>query len=127
MSYCRWSTDNYHCDLYCYESSEGYQTHVAGNRVRGIIPDNGWEAFFHDKTIDAEECSRRTEEQHNFLMSCVREQIPLPYAGESFLDNTLREFRARLVLLRHCGYNFPDGVLADVDAEIAEMLTSAKH
>lgn len=29
MSYCRWSTDDFTCDLYCYESSEGYVTHVA--------------------------------------------------------------------------------------------------
>jgi hypothetical protein len=35
MSYCRWSSDNYNCDLYCFEHVDGYyQTYVAGNRVR---------------------------------------------------------------------------------------------
>src|SRR5687767_6611694 len=33
MSYCRWSTDDFQCDLYCYEDvSGGFTTHVAGRR-----------------------------------------------------------------------------------------------
>ena len=28
MSYCRWSTDDFACDLYCYESAAEYVTHV---------------------------------------------------------------------------------------------------
>ena len=33
MSYCRWSSNNYQCDVYVYESDLGFQTYVAGNRV----------------------------------------------------------------------------------------------
>ena len=29
MAYCRWSSEDYQCDLYCYESKEGYVTKVA--------------------------------------------------------------------------------------------------
>ena len=40
MSYCRWSSDNWKCDLYCYEDvSGGITTHVAGNRIVGDIPE----------------------------------------------------------------------------------------
>jgi len=37
MSYCRWSSDNWQCDLYCYDDiSGGITTHVAGYRcVKG--------------------------------------------------------------------------------------------
>jgi DNA repair photolyase len=34
MSYCRWSSDYFNCDLYCYESNSGYETHVAAYRRR---------------------------------------------------------------------------------------------
>lgn len=33
MSYCRWSSDNYQCDIYAYRHvCGGYQVHVAGRR-----------------------------------------------------------------------------------------------
>lgn len=32
MSYCRFSTDDFRSDIYCYESIEGYQIHVAAFR-----------------------------------------------------------------------------------------------
>ncbi len=42
MSYCRWSSDNTNCDLYCYEDcSGGFTTHVAGFRLRL------WTRFFY--------------------------------------------------------------------------------
>lgn len=37
MSYCRWSSDNWKCDLYCYEDANGYITHVADNRIVKIV------------------------------------------------------------------------------------------
>src|SRR5574337_1224384 len=33
MSYCRHSTDDFHSDVYTYESREGWITHVAANRL----------------------------------------------------------------------------------------------
>ena len=34
MSYCRWSSDDFQCDVYVYESvAGGFVTHVAANRV----------------------------------------------------------------------------------------------
>lgn len=32
MSYCRFSSDDFQCDIYCYESDEGFQIHVAAAR-----------------------------------------------------------------------------------------------
>lgn len=33
MSFCRFSDDNFKSDVYAYESAEGFELHVAGNRV----------------------------------------------------------------------------------------------
>ena len=41
MSYCRFSSDDYQCDVYCYASVSGYYvTHVASNRpvLDGTLP-----------------------------------------------------------------------------------------
>ena len=32
MSYCRFSSDGFQCDVYCYGSMGGYTIHVAGRR-----------------------------------------------------------------------------------------------
>lgn len=32
MSYCRWSSDDFQCDVYCYEADEGFIIHVAVSR-----------------------------------------------------------------------------------------------
>ena len=38
MSYCRWSSDDFRCDLYIYESAAGFVIHVAANRVEWDPP-----------------------------------------------------------------------------------------
>lgn len=40
MSYCRWSSDFGQCDVYVYANVSGmWTTHVAGRRLRHIVPD----------------------------------------------------------------------------------------
>lgn len=38
MSYCRWSSDDYQCDIYAYEAEDGFVVHVASSRKRFIEP-----------------------------------------------------------------------------------------
>jgi len=125
MSYCRWSSNNWACDLYCYDSGGkdegGYTTHVAGNRVAGEIPQVPDFPLTRDPdSADWKEWHDAYEAQHKFLKDCQREFIDLPHAGETFQDNTLEEFRARLLELRKIGYRFPDRVLEQIEREINE-------
>lgn len=39
MSYCRWSSDNYRCDVYALESDLGYEINVAVGRYPEPIPE----------------------------------------------------------------------------------------
>jgi len=97
MSYCRWSSGDWNCDLYCYEDARGgWTTHVAENRYKYPLKAN-------------------TEFRH-LEKNLVK--IDLPHAGETFNDPTLKAFRQRLVTLREIGYIFPDGVFQEVDEEI---------
>lgn len=117
MSYCRWSSDDFRCDLYCYESIDGnWVTHVAANRIPDDTP--RITASIDDGVVWLDQHNR----QHEFLLSddCKRMPINGPYDGETFYDGDIEGFRDRLIAMRDAGYKFPAGVLQNVDAEIAE-------
>ena len=112
MSYCRWSSDDFNCDLYCYaHCGGGYTTHVASNRIVGDIPPL-------EPDIMSDEWMPKYQDQMGFLDGAERKNIGLPYDGESFNDPTLEEFLERLLHLREVGYNFPDYVLGRIMDEI---------
>lgn len=126
MSYCRWSTDRFACDLYCYADVRGgYTTHVAGNRIVGDCPPDMFElmadAARDGKEVDHSALMEAEWKKDAFLDNCERVDIDLPHAGETFNDPDLTSFRVRLVMLREAGYRFPDSVLAEIDEEMAEI------
>lgn len=116
MSYCRWSSDNWRCDLYCYgDVSGGITTHVASNRVVGDIPEAPLSLIMEGKNDEFLKAHRR---QMAFLETAEREPIGLPYDGERFNDPDFASFFVRLIELREAGYNFPDYVLEEVRDDI---------
>ena len=116
MSYCRWSSDNWKCDLYCYEYCEGgWTTHVASNRIVGDVPQ-----VLNLLTADRDEWVASHKAACAFLDTAEHQEIGLPYDGETFNDPTLEAFRDRLMHLRYLGYNFPNYMLQTIDDEIAE-------
>jgi hypothetical protein len=127
MSYCRWSTDNFKCDLYCYgDVNGGYTTWVAGNRAIGDIPKlPDWPKPGTTPPENwAQEMTDAMKKQHDFLENCEREDITLPYAGECFNDPTLEAFRDRLIELRRVGYYFPFEIIDELEEEIKKEQSS---
>ncbi len=130
MSYCRWSTDDFQCDLYCYEDvSGGYTTHVAGRRRKYLEPlppadpqpEHGnieaWIAWAA-RQIDRLRLVQQRLENLQFEW----EELPTPDGGEwTFNDPDLPSFLARLLDLRRQGFQFPDYVLDAVRKEMAEQ------
>lgn len=110
MSYCRWSTDNYGCDIYAYESDGGYETHVASLRVDGEVPPLNWDT--------AEALFETLQAQNDYLDTATRSSIGGPFDGESFTEPTLEGFLERLLELRRAGYKFPDSVITEIQMEI---------
>lgn len=125
MAYCRWSSDNWNCDLYCYEDvSGGFTIHIAGRRRIGEIPSDRWEDFMSGR-IGAEEFAKLHREQLDVADNLPLIHIDLPHAGECFNEASLEEFKNRLLYLRGLGYNFPDHVLDQIDQEIRERDSNA--
>ena len=116
MSYCRFSSDDSGCDLYCYGSAEGYVTHVAANRPVGDVPEvpADWHAVDVGELVDA------MNAQVAFLLACPREPIGLPHDGATFVDVSASSFLDRLLCLCALGYRFPDHVLDDARDDAAE-------
>lgn len=130
MSYCRFSSDNWMCDVYCYEHCDGgFVTHVAGNKrifrpipdiplhrmprfrgeydriLRRVIYPSRWHSF-------AAGCGFRIYAMWHRLSMWSLDLIPsrnigLPHDGEGFSDDTASECADRLESLRALGYNVP--------------------
>ena len=114
MSYCRWSTDDFQCDLYVYaDVNGGYTTHIAKYRYKfkeplpEIIP-------FSAEHIPA--FVAREAEIMRMIDTAEMELITLPQAGESFnLDK--EQTIAKLEELQKLGYRFPADVIDAIREE----------
>lgn len=119
MAYCRWSTDDFQCDLYVYEDcAGGWTIHIAGRRT-----------VYSEKLPPPIELTQETAleyfHRHQKIMqmhgSAKMVEIDLPYVGETILVDSLQELLATLIQLKEIGYIFPDSVIKEVEGEIAEL------
>lgn len=112
MSYCRWSSDDFGCDLYVYASDSGYTIHVAARRVVGDVP-----KVPNVQAAAVEEWVAAYQAQAEFLKTAKRQPIGGAWDGSSLYPIDARTCLASLKALRDAGYRFPDSVLADIAAE----------
>jgi hypothetical protein len=121
MSYCRWSSDAYGCDVYVYEDvSGGYTCHVAGRRIinRHEAPDCPSILDFprdKDGKIDDESLSMFMRSHTAYMEwlreKAIREPIGLEHDGKSFNVETPGMMAAHLYELKELGYAVPDYVI----------------
>ena len=121
MSYCRWSSDDYQCDLYCYENcAGGITTHVAARRV--VFKETTPSPVPFKDTAKWVYRANKVSDMHG---SAEFIPIGLPHDGKSFNDETLLGFLTRLKYLKGLGYKFPEGVITCVEEEIKDAEDSA--
>lgn len=116
MSYCRFSSDGFQCDLYCYESDEGYCTHIASQRRVLPIPQHNLDDFDSsnfEKINELADLAQNEDLNPSF-------PIGLPHDGESFTDGDLESFLERLKYLKKVGYLFSDRVIECVEEELKQ-------
>ena len=117
MSHCRWSTDDFQCDVYVYESAEGFVISVASNRVVYEEPLPEPVPMRADNVGDWMARGLRVSE----IMSRSRkEPLGLPYDGQTFVEDDPGQCADRLQQLADAGYRVPASVIADLRAEQAE-------
>ena len=106
MSYCRWSSDSYRCDIYAYESESGFEVHVATRRHK--LPDN-----VQAPTVDDPDWAIKYLEWSEILRASELVPIGLPFDGASYTLDTENEMFTLFAELAHVGYNVPDRLLTD--------------
>ena len=114
MSICRWSSMDWSCDLYCYESEQGYVTHVTVNRTVGDIPKVDPSLFLDHTEENEQEFFRQHKAQMKFLETAERRPIGLKYDGQTFYDDK-ETLLSRLEMLRAEGYRFPEITEEDLE------------
>ncbi|WP_314435823.1 hypothetical protein [Massilia timonae] len=122
MSYCRFSSDNFGCDVYVYEHvAGGFVTHVAGNRIVGDVP-----KLPRPTKENRSEYMAAHRAQMDFMTDAKREDIDLPHAGGSFSDDTAGECAARLESLRVLGYKVPQYAIDALREEAGAAISPRK-
>lgn len=118
MSYARFSDLRGQCDVYVYESDDGYVTHVAGIRPRGPAP-AGADPTDLLRGDDVTEWMALHSAIRAWWSWVPRLTISLPSAGKSFCDEDAAACAARLQALRAEGFIVPDWVIEELIAEAA--------
>jgi hypothetical protein len=143
MSYCRWSSMNWGCDVYVYENVSGYwTTHVAGRRrIFPPIPDIGWRRMPSFGAVWDKEARAATypskwhrrcahafywlanlwHRLHMFNLGLIPlRTIGLPHDGETFNDAGPAECADTLESLSRAGYVVPQNVIKALREEAAD-------
>lgn len=106
MAYCRWSTDDFQCDLYVWDDvSGGVAVGVAARRMvfEQPLPEP---VPATEERIDAWIERQRIVHDTPYHY----EDIELPHAGQVFFGLTREEAADKVAELRALGYRCPDDV-----------------
>jgi len=111
VSYCRWSSMDFKCDLYVYESSDGVVINVASNRVVEDLP-----------PIDFSSPEKMVEsyiQQMKSMDFVTHKAIGGPCDGDSWYGLTHKRAAEIVEMLGEAGYIFPETLIEDLleDAE----------
>jgi len=113
VSYCRFSSDNWKSDVYCYKDVYGgYVTQVAGRRYTVDFPP------MPDSGAPGEEWMRGYRAHLDAVAAAELRPIGLACDGQAFLDATLDDLLTRLLDLQRMGYHVPESALKEIRAEI---------
>lgn len=118
MSFCRFSSDDYRCDFYAYESAEGYELYIARNRV---LWDPTPSAMTKEALqLPAAEWAELHRAYMDALNAATRENIAHPSAGGHFLFESLQQLRDKIAELSEEGFHAPAWLLPELDLEIRQ-------
>jgi hypothetical protein len=108
MSYCRWSSNNYTCDVYVFLGGDGWTIHVAQARYKFETP---LPPTLNILEVGGNEWLAREKERHRILDQTETVKIGLPYDGCTLIAATAGECAQQLEQLLAAGYVVPQDVI----------------
>jgi hypothetical protein len=113
VSYCRFSSDNFACDVYVWEDAGGgFRIAVAGNRVVGEVP-------VLPALDDVAAYAAAHQAQMAFIGTAQREPIGGPHDGALLSCADAAACAEQLDALRALGYRVPQYAIDALRAEAA--------
>lgn len=113
MSYCRFSSMDLTCQLYIYESSSGFNIHVAFSKYIQDIP----------KLPNYDDDAGAWHREYKVQMECAEkadlEPIGLPHDGDSFCSLSVEKAKVILENLKQDGYIFPYEIIDIIGKGVA--------
>lgn len=110
MSYCRFSSDDWTCDVYVYEAAEGVCIDVASARHVGIPKLPPFE--------NTNEWWTKYQDQMKVVSSAELVDIGLPLDGKDFYGLAYQEAFDKLTEIKSLGYNVPNYVFEALQEDI---------
>lgn len=113
MSYCRFSTNDFQCDVYCYQDCDGgFTIHVASLRYVFSQPlpppvdiSDGAAWFARYRIV------------YEMVNAATQEPIGLTYDGETLRAHSAASCAVCLLTLRNMGYRVPQHAIDELLAE----------
>lgn len=121
MSYCRWSSDNFKCDVYAYLSDAGYMVHIASHKIVGNAPKNDWNLVKKGGKSGIKKWVAIEKKRSKWMSEAERVPIGGPLDGETFTFSNVVDFYEAMLVLCGIGYKFPDYVLVEIEAEMKDL------
>lgn len=119
MSYCRWSSDNFNCDVYAYESVYGgIEVNLANRRYKGEIPKVDDSLLLSFTTENKELWQAQKKAQSYYLERCGTEPLQLKEKRKDYNVDTLQELYDSFLDLIECGYRIPGYVMENIKNEL---------
>jgi hypothetical protein len=118
VSYCRWSSNDHQCDVYVYQSVDGFVTNVARTRYAPTEAMPEPISFTPDDVLGwAERNIERSQQVWAVLDAAPTVLIGLAHDGETFVHATASECADHLAHLAELGYRVPADVITDLREE----------
>lgn len=117
MSYCRFSDNDFQCDVYCYQDVSGqFVIHVAQSKP---VPDDSMPPPLPDgASID--DVVARSILVSQWLRGARRRNLGLEHDGETFILPTAKEAAAKMIDLRNAGYRVPEYAIDSLIEEVSK-------
>ena len=119
MSSCRWSSDDFRCDLYVYGADDGVVIHVASRRH--AVPEADYPPPVDLTPESTDAWLRRHEQVMALIEKAPLEPIGLPLDGEDFHGLSYRDAAEKVRELIALGYRCDPSVADELEAEAAAL------
>lgn len=121
MSYCRFSSDNFKCEVYCYEGIDGFHVIIARKKFKDI-KNAPHVDYINDYNID--EVLIQHKNFNDWMETAEEVDIGLPEDGEHYVFGDVHQAYEKMKQLKEMGYYIPVYTMEILKEDAEEWLNN---